>query len=117
MVVDDEEAVRAMMRTALERSGYEVVTAEDGQAGLDVLTGCDDVHCIVTDIDMLGMDGLSFTRQAKIIRPCVPIVVVSGRDEDEMRPAALASGASMYFQKPVRLLKEVLPAIQTLLGD
>ena len=64
LTVDDSRTMRDMLRAALAGAGFDVVQAEDGVHGLEVLAGCDP-DVIVTDVNMPRMDGLTFIEQLR----------------------------------------------------
>jgi len=65
LVVDDEESLRVICQDALEDEGYEVLTAEDGQEGLEILRKDSDIALVVSDLKMPRLNGIEFLRQAK----------------------------------------------------
>jgi len=65
LVVDDEEAYRRLMAKHLERKGFEVESAGDGQTALAVLEGSEPFDVLVTDLMMPGMSGLELLEEVK----------------------------------------------------
>jgi two-component system response regulator AtoC len=63
LIIEDEANMRHMLEVLLEKSGFEVTSAPDGQAGLDVV-GDQDFHFILCDIKMPRMDGMAFLKSA-----------------------------------------------------
>jgi two-component system, chemotaxis family, chemotaxis protein CheY len=101
LLVDDSPIVRTMLRMALEREGYDVLDAEDGEAAIDVLDGRP-LSVIVSDISMPRMDGISFLRYLRM-HPrykSTPVLLLSTDTRQETRQAARSSGASAYLTKP-----------------
>jgi CheY-like chemotaxis protein len=101
LVVDDFEDTRLLLRTWLERKGYKVVEAKDGQQAISAAQTADP-DLIIMDVQMPGLDGLSATRQ---IRQCdrlarVPVVAVSAYGADQFRLEALAAGCNEYVSTP-----------------
>ncbi len=99
LLVDDEEDLREMMREALEREGYLVVTAGDGQEALDALPGIEGLCLILLDLLMPGMNGWDFFESFKA-RPDsdgVPVVVHSSA------PSQAPKGVTRALSKPLRL--------------
>jgi CheY-like chemotaxis protein len=76
LCVDDELIGLKIRKLILERSGYEVLTAEDGPRGLELFRS-EDVHGVVLDYFMPGMDGGIVARQMKEIKPRIPILMLS----------------------------------------
>ncbi|CAM3867153.1 response regulator [Corallococcus sp. ZKHCc1 1396] len=117
LVVDDSQAMRRSIMYALQRlTGVVCVEAEDGVAGLKMLTTQGRFDLVLTDINMPLMDGLkliSHIRQAPEHRG-VPIVVVTTEGAAADRARAMALGASAYLVKPVQA-RVVLETVKELL--
>ncbi|HZZ78403.1 MAG TPA: sigma-54 dependent transcriptional regulator [Gemmataceae bacterium] len=102
LVVDDEAALAETMAEALERSGYDVVTANNGADALKTLERAEPA-VILTDLKMDGMDGLALLRKAKQELPDAEIVVITGHGDVQTAVEAMRAGAANYVQKPVGL--------------
>ncbi|RYZ38265.1 MAG: response regulator [Myxococcaceae bacterium] len=117
LVVDDSQAMRRSIMYALQRlTGVVCVEAEDGVAGLKMLTTQGRFDLVLTDINMPLMDGLkliSHIRKAPEHRG-VPIVVVTTEGAEADRARAMALGASAYLVKPVQA-RVVLETVKELL--
>ena len=100
LLVDDSLVTREMERRVLEDAGFEVTTAADAEEALANL-GEETFDCLVTDVEMPGMDGFELTRQVRRIPALahLPIVVVSTRDRPEDRLQGLQAGADAYLTK------------------
>lgn len=89
LLVEDEDMVRAVAERALTRQGYTVVTASDGEEGLQHLTsmgeGEEAFDMIVSDVVMPNMDGPAMARQARAQYPDIPILFMSGYAEEQLR--------------------------------
>jgi len=98
LVVDDERQITRMLRTALQSSGYSVIVANDG---LEAFTRfqAERPDLIITDLAMPEMTGLELTEAVRRISR-TPILVLSVRDTDAMKVAALDEGADDYLTKP-----------------
>jgi len=81
----------------------EVLTAEDGQQALELLSSAEDVDLIVTDIEMPVMGGVELVQQlrARDETMYLPILVMSTLGQAKERDKALNSGADAFIQKPV----------------
>lgn len=98
-IIDDDDAVRDSMAILLEANGYAVATyASGGEYLEDRAAG--PVGCVVTDIQMPGPDGLELLRQLKAVDPHLPVIVVTGGAEWQLKAQALARGADAFIQKP-----------------
>lgn len=98
LVVDDEKEIRTLLRVALEASKYSVIEAASGQEGIDNCA----VHSpdlIILDMMLPDMDGLAVLERIRAFSP-VPVIVLSVRDRDETKIAALDAGADDYLTKP-----------------
>ncbi len=100
LLVDDSFVTREMERRVLEDAGFEVTTAADAEEALASL-GERTFDCMVTDVEMPGMDGFELTRQVRRIPALahLPIVVVTTRDRPEDRLQGLQAGADAYLTK------------------
>jgi two-component system chemotaxis response regulator CheY len=101
LTVDDSRVMRQKLRQALVLAGFNVVQAEDGAHGLEVLkTERPDV--IVTDINMPGMDGFAFIEGVRADRrnQAIPILVLSTEGNAERRTRARQAGAAAWVFKP-----------------
>ncbi len=100
LLVDDSLVTREMERRLLEDAGFEVAVAGDAHEALARLGG-ETFDCVVTDIEMPGMDGFELTAQLRAMEHFtqMPIVVVSTRDRPEDRLRGLKAGADAYLTK------------------
>jgi two-component system, OmpR family, KDP operon response regulator KdpE len=98
LVVDDQADVARMLAAALERQGHQVRTVTDGQAGFAWFAEWRPA-LVLTDLRLPVMDGLELCRRIRE-QSRVPIIVVSGTDEETAKVEALDSGADDYVTKP-----------------
>jgi CheY-like chemotaxis protein len=102
LVVDDFDDTRWLLRTWLERKGFRVVEAENGnEAVSEAQTESPDL--IIMDLEMPELDGLAATRQIRgLANPLggVPIVAVSAYGADQFRGPALQAGCNEYVSTP-----------------
>jgi two-component system chemotaxis response regulator CheY len=102
LTVDDSRTMRDMLKLALTQAGYEVVQAEDGVHGLEVLAANPPPDVIVTDINMPRMDGFGFiegVRRDERHR-AVPILVLTTESDSEKKMRARQAGATGWIVKP-----------------
>jgi two-component system cell cycle response regulator CpdR len=107
LVADDDPDVREVMVEALADAGYPVFTATDGYDAVGILAD-NWVNLLITDITMPGIDGFELARQAKVMRPNIKVLYISGYLVDTPKMAGITCGPIM--QKPMRsghLLDEV----------
>ena len=98
LVVDDERQITRVLRTSLQSSGYEVEVAHDGLQALTLFQQSPP-DLIITDLGMPEMDGIELTREVRRISD-TPILVLSVREAERQKVAALDSGADDYITKP-----------------
>jgi two-component system response regulator HydG len=114
LVVDDEEGVRKTLSKILEREAYRVYVAATGQAALDILRK-EEIHAIVTDLKMPGMDGLELLKVARTMVPEVQVILITGHGTVETAVEAMKDGAYDFVQKPFNkasILKTVRLALE-----
>ncbi|MET0532963.1 MAG: response regulator [Steroidobacter sp.] len=101
LIVDDSASMRQVCNTALTRGGYNVVEASDGRAALAKL-GAQKVHLILSDVNMPGMDGLTFAREVKA-QPAykfMPIIMLTTESGDDKKAEGRAAGVKAWMVKP-----------------
>ena len=101
LVVDDELTARLLMRAALEKSGFEVCLAENGEDALRQIRihPCD---LVMLDVEMPGMSGYQVCAQLRHeVSSELPIIMVTGMDDYESIEKAFAAGATDFISKPI----------------
>jgi two-component system KDP operon response regulator KdpE len=98
LVVDDERAIRRFLRASLSAHGYAVFEASTGQEALSAVLS-DRPDLIILDLGLPDLDGLEVTRQLREWSQ-TPIIVLSVREEEATKVAALDVGADDYLTKP-----------------
>jgi two-component system response regulator HydG len=101
LVVDDDQAVREALSRMLEKIGYAVEVAEDGQAGLDRLRQ-GGVHILLADLKMPKLSGQELLKAAKAIAPDVEVIVITGHGTVEDAVEAMKEGAYDFITKPFK---------------
>jgi len=102
LVVDDSINVRRFLALALEKAGYLVEQAKDGQDAVEKLLGGCKVEAVICDIEMPRLDGYGFLARIKsdpVLRR-LPIAMLTSRSGDKHRQLAMTLGAAAYFSKP-----------------
>ena len=98
LIVDDEPQIRRFLAPALNAAGYDVLNAENGRDALRMIaTAAPDM--VVLDLGLPDMDGKDVLRDARIFYSA-PILVLSARDREAEKIAALDLGADDYVEKP-----------------
>lgn len=115
LVVDDDPTLRVLAERMLLRLGFTVLTAPDGQAGVDLFAGRRaGIACVLLDLTMPRMDGSQAFLEIRKLRGDIPVVLCSGYSESEVAPRFAGLGLAGFLQKPYRLeslaakLREVL---------
>lgn len=103
LVVDDEDSARLLVRTLLEKRGYTALEASDGLDALRVLDGADDVDIAVVDLKMPRMDGLELMWELRDAARWadLPIIVVTGEQDEILETQIMEEGADDYVRKPI----------------
>jgi DNA-binding response OmpR family regulator len=103
LLVDDDGIVRALARTLLERQGYRVIEAADGEAALQQLADPDRVDVMVLDLSLPGMDGRAVLRAVRgtATTAGLPVVVLTGEQQEGVEVELMDEGADDYIRKPI----------------
>ena len=117
LVVDDFDDTRLLLRTWLQKKGFRVVEAENGNRSVAAAQS-DRPDLIIMDVEMTELDGLAATRKIRALKDfaAVPIVAVSAYGADQYRDHALAAGCNEYLSTPFEP-DELERLIQTLLNN
>src|SRR6266542_2422110 len=101
LIVDDFDDTRLLLRTWLQKKGFRVVEAENGNRAI-AATERNRPDLIIMDVEMPELDGLSATRKIRELKDfaAVPIVAVSAYGADQYRGHALAAGCNEYVSTP-----------------
>lgn len=102
LIVDDEPRILLLLQSLLKANGYEVETARDGNAALDIVRK-GGVDIAVTDLRMTPMDGMSLFREIKAISPNVPVVLLTAYASVETAIEAMKIGIFDYLTKPFKV--------------
>ena len=104
LVVDDDAMIRDFLNDALSVLGYEVTTAPGGAEGLDQF-GQNAFDLVITDCLMPGTDGWQMAERIRQISASTPIIMVTGQNEDEVRPKMQGGNIDFLVFKPFKLDK------------
>ncbi len=99
LVVDDDQAIRRLLKDKLEGAGYEVWAAESGDHALEVIGRRGMPHLAIVDINMPGMNGLRFCEAVQQFSD-LPVIMLSAVDEEETVVASIMRYAEDYVTKP-----------------
>lgn len=117
LVIDDEALVRTFLKTALERVGYEVKVAANGDEGLHLFYTYSP-QLIITDIVMPHKDGIELIIEIRKIDPSVKFIAISGGGyvtADKYLTLAKALDIDTCLQKPITI-NEIVTAVKELIG-
>lgn len=112
MIIDDDEAVLAMVSETLIHHRMKVSAFSDGAEALEELESgsLQDVDLVLSDINMDGMDGFDVIHRVKYVNAKLPVVLMTGQASLEYAVRAMRMGASNLFQKPVAI-RELVNAV------
>jgi two-component system response regulator AtoC len=99
LVVDDEPNLRRVLSAQLQRDGYDVQTAEDGEQGLQLLQD-HHIDLVITDLRMPKLDGMELLRRAVTMDEQLPVVILTAHATVDNAVEALKTGAFDYITKP-----------------
>jgi anti-anti-sigma factor len=113
LVIDDEKPTLMMFRLTLVAYGFEVLTAENGQEGLEIFTR-ERPSIVLTDIKMPGMNGIEVLKRIKELDPSVEVIVITGHGDMDLAIQALNLDATDFINKPIQrgLLEQAITRAQ-----
>jgi len=115
LVIEDEELVREMAVTVLEENGYTVLTADDGEEGVDAYRrNSKKIALVITDYGLPKFDGEEVYKRIKAINPAVPCMILSGFMEPEKKVSLMRAGVAATLTKPYKSF-DLLTTVRTLL--
>jgi len=101
LIVDDDDALADVLSDCLERQGFEAITAETGQAGLDKVRS-ENPALIVLDLRLPDIDGFTICEQlADSPQTCaIPVIILSGTERPDILRRCRAAGGHYFLRKP-----------------
>lgn len=101
MIVDDSGSFRTVVKLALQKAGYGVIEAVDGQDACTKLNG-QKLNLIVCDVNMPNMDGLTFLRHLKTTAAYkfTPVIMLTTESQEAKKAEGRAAGAKAWITKP-----------------
>jgi excisionase family DNA binding protein len=115
LVVDDEASIRDLLAKTLALAEYDVDLAPDGRSALERLRVIP-YDLLITDLKMPGVDGLTVIREARRLKPDIPVIIITGFSTEASAIEAINLGVSGYLTKPFRVPR-VLAAAAKALGE
>lgn len=106
LIIEDEEKIASFVRRGLEAEGFVVLTAAEGDRGLE-LTASADIDVVILDLLLPGLSGEEVLRRLRGLRSQLPVIVLTAKDAIGDRVANLDAGADDYMTKPFSLAELV----------
>ncbi len=117
LVVDDEDAIRELVRTSLERVGYRVLTAGDGAEAVSLFGRRQaEIAAVVMDMVLPFLDGATAIAMFRRFRPSIPIIAISGLPSQKEEAERASGGTIRYLQKPFQMKELVQELNRSLHG-
>jgi len=110
LVIDDDVSLLDLLKFQLEKKGFEVLTADKGQKGIELIQE-NDLDVIVTDLHLPDINGIEMVKRAKEISPATEIIMITGEGSTEKAIEATKAGAFYYIEKPLEF-EELLLLIE-----
>ena len=101
MIVDDSASIRTVVRLTLEKAGFVVIDACDGQDALEKLNGVK-IHLLITDVNMPNMDGITLVKEVKKLPlyKFTPIMILTTESRTDKKNDGRVAGAKAWLVKP-----------------
>ncbi|PCI69461.1 MAG: two-component system response regulator [Gammaproteobacteria bacterium] len=117
LIVDDSPTETHILTKMLDKNGYQVVTAESGETGVEVAKK-ELPDLVLMDVVMPGLNGFQATRQLKkeATTAHIPVVIVTTKDQETDKIWGMRQGAKDYLTKPVQE-ESLINTIQAILGS
>lgn len=118
LVADDDINIRETVRIILNRAGYDVVLAGDGDAAIKLMGMNDNLSkmdVLLTDLEMPGTDGSKLIAHFKTAYPMVPIIILSGATDFVLTEVLIQQGVTDWLRKPStrdKILEKVRVAVR-----
>ena len=114
LIVEDDLSLREAIEDTLALNGYKVFTADSGEEALVVLKRESNIQCVITDVNMSGMDGHQLLREIKANYPMMPVILNTAYGSIDRSVEAMREGAVDYLVKPFEpsvLVETIAPHI------
>jgi PAS domain S-box-containing protein len=101
LLVEDQEAIRSLAKATLKQHGFQVIDASDGQEAIAVAERyCGEIHLLLTDVVMPGMNGKELSERLKVSRPGLKVLFVSGYTANVISHGGVIDHGIAYMPKP-----------------
>ena len=98
LAVDDDEKIRELLHVMLRRKGHHVITASNGQQGIELFRR-ERPHVTILDFNMPDMDGLAVLREIRAVDPQTPVIMLTGAGTEERKKHARELGVTEFLVK------------------
>ena len=115
LLVEDQTEVRSQIADALNEIGFTVMEAGDGTAGLEILESGEPLDLLITDVGLPGLSGLQLAEAARVSRPDLPILLITGYVGKSLETSRPAGAADMEVLRKPFTLDELAARVQALL--
>jgi two-component system, chemotaxis family, sensor histidine kinase and response regulator PixL len=117
LVIDDSLTVRNTLTLTLQKHGYQVFQAADGQEGMAILTHEPNIHAVFSDVEMPVMNGFEFLKACRNSHAAtdLPVIMLTSRSSEKHKAIAKVLGASAYLTKPF-IEKDLMQTLRELLA-
>ncbi len=102
LVIDDDQSIRKTLTSYLKKQGYEVLSAENGAAGIEIVKS-ELPDLVITDIRMPGADGFEVLKNVKDFDPHIHVIIITAFDDMQTTVKAMQQGAYDYIEKPLEI--------------
>ena len=102
LLIEDDARIRRLIESGLAVRGFEVVSAADGKSGVAALRAAP-VELVLLDLMLPDIDGLALLEAIRAVRPRLPVIAVTARDDPRSKLAGFEGGADDYVTKPFSL--------------
>jgi PAS domain S-box-containing protein len=117
LVVDDQEPVRKVARSMLERFGYTVLTARDGVEAVEIFKQHHEaIRLVISDLSMPRMNGWETLSALRTLRPDIPVILASGYDEARAMASKTEEQPQAFLPKPF-MMQTLKQTLEQVLGD
>jgi two-component system, chemotaxis family, chemotaxis protein CheY len=101
LFVDDSGTMRTIVSQTLQLSKFKVLTGTNGIEGLDLFKS-NTVDLVISDINMPGMDGITFLKELRKLNKEVPVLILTTESKDDLKQEAFSLGANGWVVKPFK---------------
>ncbi len=113
LVIDDDETICSLFKDTLEELGHMITTVNESSKGLELVENRD-YDLVFLDLKMPGMDGVELFKRIRVVKPNLPVTVITGYPDSDLMMSALTYGPLGVMSKPFRG-SEILSAVDNYL--